>query len=236
MKTWKSLMVAAMGLALVVAAPMSFAQNDPRDKVIGSLELQEADVRDALRVLFKNVEVSYTVSTDVQGTVTVSLKGQTFETVLQAILKQVNATYRVEGGIYNIIRKVDETQPPINSGGDVNIPQTDTKRVYALQVRHADPQFIYRLLTGSIGFGDSPEISSGITGGGGQGGFGGLGGGGLGGGGLGGGGFGGGGFGGLGGGGLGGGGLGGGGFGGGFGGGGGGFGGGGGRGGGGRGG
>src|SRR5690349_12483362 len=115
MKTWKSLMVAAMGLALVVAAPMASAQNDPRDKIIGSLELQEADVRDALRVLFKNVEVSYTVSTDVQGTVTVSLKGQTFETVLQAILKQVNATYRVEGGIYNIIRKVDETAPPVTS-------------------------------------------------------------------------------------------------------------------------
>lgn len=200
MKTWKSLMVAAMGIALVAAAPMSFAQNDPRDKVIGSLELQEADVRDALRVLFKNVDVSYTVATDVQGTVTVNLKNQTFETVLQAILKQVNATYRVEGGIYNILRKVEDTGPVISTGGQENLPNTaDQKRVYKLKVRHADPQFIYNLLIGQSGWNNQPEISTGsIGGGGGQGGFGGGGQGGFGGGsgGFGGGGMGGGGFGG----------------------------------------
>ncbi len=185
-KTFKSLMVAAMGLTLIVAAPMSSAQNDPRDKIIASLELQSADVRDALSILFKNVEVSYTVAADVQGTVTVNLKNQTFEVVLQAILKQADATYRVEGGIYNIIKKeVVAPPPPGDTGGPTVNPQSTT-RIYKLRIRHADPQYVFNLLSNRSDFTTEPEISSRPSGNAGGGGFGG----GQGGGGFGGGGFG----------------------------------------------
>jgi len=176
MKTWKSLMVAAMGIALVAAAPMSFAQNDPRDRIIGSLDLADADVRDALRILFKNVgsDISYTVAGDVQGTVTVNLKDKTFETVLNAILSQVGATYRIDGGIYNIIRKPEDTPPPQGNTGGGEIPTTGSDtRLYKLKIKHADPQFVYRLLTGSLGWNDTPELTNQISGGGGGGGFGG---------------------------------------------------------------
>ncbi|MEQ1934545.1 MAG: hypothetical protein ABL962_11835, partial [Fimbriimonadaceae bacterium] len=172
-KTLKSLMVAAMGVTLIVAAPMSFAQNDPRDKVIASLELQSADVRDALQILFKNVEVSYTVAGDVQGTVTVNLKNQTFEVVLNAILKQADATYRVEGGIYNIIKK-EVVQPPTpgDTGGPTVNP-SDNRRMYKLRIRHADPQYVFNLLSNRSDFSGEPEISSRPSGNAGGGGFGG---------------------------------------------------------------
>ncbi|MEQ1822685.1 MAG: hypothetical protein ABL949_09255, partial [Fimbriimonadaceae bacterium] len=160
-KTFKTLMVAAMGVTLVVAAPMSSAQNDPRDKVIASLELQSADVRDALQILFKNVDVSYTVAGDVQGTVTVNLKNQTFEVVLQAILKQADATYRVEGGIYNIIKK-EIIAPPTPGGNDggPTVNPSDNKRLYRLRIRHADPQYVFNLLSNRSDFSGEPEISS----------------------------------------------------------------------------
>jgi hypothetical protein len=207
MKHAKSLLIASLGMLLLgVAAPV-MAQNDPRDQNIPSIELQEADIRDALKILFKNVGVSYTVANDVQGTVTVSLRDKPFETVLQALLRQVDATYRVEGGIYNIIKK-ELAVVPEGGGGTENLPNpADQKRLFRLKINRADPQMIYLLLRGEAGFGGGPEISTLVSGGGQGGGFGGggFGGGGFGGGGLGGGSsFGGGGQGGFGGGGFGG--------------------------------
>lgn len=73
-----------------------------KDKVF-SLELTDTDVREALRELFREGGTSYTIAPDVQGSITVALKNVTFETALQNILKQVNATYRIEGGVYIII-------------------------------------------------------------------------------------------------------------------------------------
>jgi hypothetical protein len=133
------------------------------------------------------------------------------------ILKQVNATYRVEGGIYQIVLREEPTTNPIDSQG-VGGAAPKTTVIRRLKVRQADPQLIITLLSGSQSTNTAPEQSTVFntpSGGGGGGGFGGGGGGGLGGGGFGGGGFGGGnGGGGLGGGGFGGGGFGGGGFGG----------------------
>jgi len=67
-----------------------------------NMDLENADVRETLRQLFKTVGVSYSVDPDVQGTVTLSLKNVTFEAALQNILHQVDATYSVEGGVYHI--------------------------------------------------------------------------------------------------------------------------------------
>jgi len=215
-KKSKILVSAMLGLALFGATPLASAQNDPRDQIIQSLELQDAPIRDALRILFKNVGVSYTIASDVQGTVTASLKSVPFETALRNLLGQVDATYRVEASIFNIVRK--ETQTDVGGGNQLpneTLPTTDQKRFYRIKIQHADPQYVYMLLRGEMGFNSGPEIST-LSGGGFGGGQGGFGGGGFGGGGQGGGGFGGGGFGGggQGGGGFGGGGFGGGGFGG----------------------
>ena len=56
------------------------AQEDPTQHIIPSMDLQQADVRDALRALFRNVNVNYSIAPEVQGTVTVSLKNVLFET------------------------------------------------------------------------------------------------------------------------------------------------------------
>jgi hypothetical protein len=216
----KVVLGALLGLSLMVAAPSkAFAQTDPGQQNIPTLELDQADVREALRALFKNVSVSYSIAPEVQGTVTVSLRNVTFEAALQNILKQVDATYRIEGGVYQIIKR----PPPSDLGGG-NQEQpgvtTTNKVVRRLKILHADPAFIIQMLSGTQSTGNAPEQSTisntpgGGSGGSGNGGFGsggfgggiGGGGGGFGGGGFGGG-FGGGGFGSTGGGGFGGGGM-----------------------------
>lgn len=196
--------VGALALSLFAGTPVTaYAQTgDARDKVVSSIELEDADIRDALKLLFSQVNANYTVSADVQGTVTTSLKDTPFETALRAILNQVGATWRFEAGIYNIILKPTET----DSGAptiDPNLPTTRTETFpVRIRIRHADPEMIFRLISSNFTTNAflEPEMSAFPSGGGNQGGFGngggGFGGGGFGGGGFGGGGFGGGGFGG----------------------------------------
>ena len=209
----KTSMKIAMGLAFGLflfgaGSSVALAQEDISQKNIASLELEQADVREALRALFKNVNVSYSIAPEVQGPVTVSLKSVTFETALQNVLRQVDATYRIEAGVYEIVKKQD-TIGPNTSTTDTPV-KTDNKTIRIIHIRSADPAFIAMMIgqkEGNQNYQVSPESSTiAKTGGGG-----GMGGGGRGGGGMGGGGFGGGG---MGGGGMGGGGMGGGGFGG----------------------
>lgn len=219
-KVAKNLLASILAATLLFAVPTAVqAQNDPRDKIIDSLELDQADVREALKILFKEVNVNFTVDSNVTGTVTVSLKKVPFETALRNILNQVSATYKVEAGIY-VIRLRETQVDNAGSGGTETLNNVKRdKPPVRIQLRYADPALIAMLITSDQpNFQLQPEWStivggmgggSGMGGGMGGGGFGGMGGGGFGGG-MGGGGFGGG----LGGGGFGGGGLGGGGFGG----------------------
>jgi len=212
-KVVKVLAGALLAFGIWAAPAPIAAQEDPSNVMIESLELDQADVREALKILFKNVSnVSYSIAPEVQGLVTVSLKKVRFETALQNILKQVDATYRVEGGVYQIIKR-EEIAPP-TTGAEAPTTTAARNPVRRLKIRSADPLYIMLMLSGTQSTSIQPEMSTVFnTGGRGGGGFGG-GGGGFGGGGFGGGGFGGGGFGGggCGGGGFGGGGFGGGGF------------------------
>jgi len=166
--------------ALAVGPARAMAQEDPGTKIIPSMELQQADVRDALRALFRNVNVNYSIAPEVQGTVTVSLKNVLFETALRYILGQVDATYRIESGVYQIVHKETTTvNPGSNDGTGQTILPTNKvmKRIY---IHSADPAFILRMIHGSIATNITPEISQGRggrTGGGGGGGIGGGGGG-----------------------------------------------------------
>ncbi len=180
MKKRISLFIAAGLMAgLMIGAPMkAMAQVDPRDQIIPSLELDQADVREALRLIFKSVNVQYTIAGDVQGTVTVSLKSVPFETALRNVLNQVGATYRVEGGIYNIVLKKENAD--INPGDTPDLSTTQPKAEAApvkIRIRHADPALIFRLLQGVVDPYMQPEMSTSLGGGAGGGsGFGGSGG------------------------------------------------------------
>ena len=192
-KTTKLALGAALGVLMLAGIPSAaFAQNDVSGKNISSLDYESADVREALRALFKNVGVSYTIASDVQGLVTVHLRNVPFETALQQITRQVDATYRIEGGVYQIVKREDQNPNVVVGGNDQVIPASNKVR-RQIRIRFADPQFIALLLgpdKGSQDFSLAPEVStvrntpqSQGLGGGGGGGFGGGGGGGFGGGG-----------------------------------------------------
>lgn len=68
-----------------------------------SLDVSAADVNSALRVMLLGKPISYTISPEVQGTVTARFQSIRLEDALMKLLKQVNATYRVDGGVYQIV-------------------------------------------------------------------------------------------------------------------------------------
>lgn len=195
-------MIAVCGLAPLPTR----AQGGAGGQTIPSVQFENADIRDALKVLFRAVGANYSVAPEVQGLVTANLTNVPFETALRNLLNQVNATYRIEGGIYNIILKPVETPGQVG-GTDLGAATTRRNPIVKIKLKHADPALIVQILAARAGIFSQPETSTlmgggmggfgGGMGGGMGGGFGGGGfGGGMGGGGFGGGNFGGGGFGG----------------------------------------
>ena len=197
MKTKLVALLGALVIGVTMAGPaLAQGGEDIRTKVVPSLELQDADIRDALKLLFDSVGVqNYSVKEDVQGRVTIKLTNVAFETALRNITDQVGATYTIEGGLIRIFKR-EEIVP--DAGSTTTTAPADTKVTRKIQLRQADPLLILLLLSGTAAIGLPPEISTLAGGFGGAGGNnnqgvgGGRGGGGFGGGGLGGGGFGGG--------------------------------------------
>lgn len=200
-KTVSAALTLLFAVGLFIAPAEVKAQQDPNNIVIESIELDQADIRDALKVLFRSTSLNYTVAPDVQGVITVSLKNVPFKTALRGILTQVDATWREEGNIFNIIRKPD---PAAATGTTPDLGNTNqAAEFFPPIVLLNDPQLILNILLDQANFSDEPETSSvpSISNNSNGGGFGGNNGGGFGGnnggfGGSGGGGFGGGGFGG----------------------------------------
>ncbi len=90
---------------------------DKNGPIFQSFRFDQADIRQALRDTFKRVGVSYSIAPEVQGVVTLELRNVTFEVALEHILRQVEATYRIEGGVFCIFRKGS-----INAGDSLVIP------------------------------------------------------------------------------------------------------------------
>jgi len=230
--------IAAIGVATlftVAGGRVAQCQINPSDankKV--TLNLENADIRYALQLLFKSAGVNYSLDQQVGGTVTVSLTDVSFRTALESILRSTQSTspltYRVEDGVYIISPKQEQTTETSQNSQEENTTTQPKYRFVKIPLNYADvfdmasafggSVIVSRFSSSTSGNGYGGGLGGGGFGGGGYGGgLGGFGGGGFGGGGLGGfggGGFGGGGLGGFGGGGFGGGGFGGGGFGGGF--------------------
>ena len=123
------------GLIATVRAQQGPAQRiDVSDLNIPSVEFHQTDVRKCLRVLFESAKISYSIAPDVQGTVTVSLKNVRFETMIESLLRQVDATYRVEGGVYEIIKRPNIGTayqiPPITVGQSGPAITQDGRYIY----------------------------------------------------------------------------------------------------------
>jgi len=102
------------GLALALATAMLLglasaalcADQEPRV----SLDLRQASVDSALRMLFKDTPYSYTLAPGVSGEVTLALNDVTFPQALNAILEPNDLTYVKEpGDIYRISPRPSES-------------------------------------------------------------------------------------------------------------------------------
>src|SRR5437764_5569290 len=86
-----------------------------------TLNLENADLRYALKLLFTSAGINYTLDQAVQGTVTVSLTDVPFRTALESVLRSTQTTspltYRVEDKVYIIAPKVEQ---PTETGGTDN--------------------------------------------------------------------------------------------------------------------
>jgi len=77
-------------------------QVDPWTRTL-TFSFNNEDIRDALRDLFRNVDVRYSIAPEVQGTISGSLQGSFFD-VLSKVLNQVQGTYRVQSGVFDIVK------------------------------------------------------------------------------------------------------------------------------------
>jgi type II secretory pathway component GspD/PulD (secretin) len=81
------------------AATQASAQNQQVD-----LKLDNVDIKAALKSLFQQTGLNYTIENDVKGTVTANFTGVPFRNALDMLIRSANdrLTYRVEAGVYRI--------------------------------------------------------------------------------------------------------------------------------------
>ena len=99
-----------------------------------TMEFKDMEVRTAIKNVMKASRATYTIAPDVQGMVSLSLKGEGFAEALDKILEQVGATYSMEGGVVNI-RAKDRSH--IGAGNDTRV---------SLDVTSADLSSALRLM------------------------------------------------------------------------------------------
>ena len=78
------------------------------------LREEHADVRDALRDLFRNINVNYSIAPEVQGTVSCDVSGD-FPKVLMRLLGSVRAFYHVESGVIQIVPEPGRPPTPLST-------------------------------------------------------------------------------------------------------------------------
>ncbi len=74
------------------------------DHIVPLVEFNQVDVKEALREFFGRNNVDYTLSDKVEGSVNLYVRQVTFKQALDYLLKQLDATYRIEGGVFKIVR------------------------------------------------------------------------------------------------------------------------------------
>jgi hypothetical protein len=154
-----------------------------------TLDLRDANIEDALRMIFRDTPYSFTIEPDVTGKVTLSLNEVPFARALRAILDINNPklTYRKEAGdLYVITRQAEPATAPPDTTPTIEQPAAE-QTVYWIgpggryQLQYLDCRDVAVWFGGTI-IGGTPQYPFGMGGGGGGGGMGGgMGGGGLGG-------------------------------------------------------
>jgi hypothetical protein len=142
-----------------------------------TLNLENADLRYALKLLFNSVGVSYTLDQAATGVVTVALTDVPFRTALESILRAAGGdrklTYRVEDAVYNITLKQEDTQTTTASTDPEPAVKTNNERIVKITLNFADAAAIAQAFGGGIITSQfSASVMGGFGGGFGQGGMG----------------------------------------------------------------
>lgn len=158
----KNLMAAAALTLVLAGGPLSVvpagaqgsgkdASQDINAKKV-TLNLENADIKYALKLLFQSVGANYTIEPGVQGTVTLALTDVSFRTALEAALKGSGnpLTYHVENSVYNISTKREQVDPIT----DVDPPEVTapvhTTKTMKIPLNYADAIDIAMALGGSV--------------------------------------------------------------------------------------
>jgi hypothetical protein len=64
------------------------------------LDVWQVDVREALRMVAKQTGISYSIDPKILGSVSLAVQGVGLHEALSKLLRQVNANFEIEGGIY----------------------------------------------------------------------------------------------------------------------------------------
>jgi hypothetical protein len=153
----------ALAVTACGAVAISPAQDDILNKTLESVEFQNADLREALKTIFRQVDANYSIPPTIQGTVTASYRKAKFDTVLKNLLDQVNATYRYDAGVFIIVERETGNPTSLDNGNGEKPPAPKAAKIIRkIYIRSADPQLIAMLLAGqgSQQYGGSPEPSA----------------------------------------------------------------------------
>ncbi len=147
--------VVALTLACLPAAQAQSAPQDRRQDLLSkrvTLNVESADLRLALKLLFDAAGANYTLDQAVQGTVTVSLRDIPFRTALESLLRSTQSqnplTYRVEDGVYVITPQLRE--PTVAVESTVEAPAVPAKRTIKIPVNWVDGALLAQALGGSV--------------------------------------------------------------------------------------
>lgn len=149
----KNLLKSIMLAGVIFTSSLAFSQVNNSVTV----NVEKANIRSVIKMLFKDSENSYSINNDVYGDVTASLKGVTFEKALETLLNQVDSTFVIKDKIYYIVKKTNESISKKNEDQTVLKAENSVRRI---RIRHADPQLIFMLLFGTTNPGTPPEMSS----------------------------------------------------------------------------
>jgi hypothetical protein len=108
-----------------------------------SLKVDAADLRQALKLLFNSVGVSYTLDPAVQGQVTASLTDVPFRTALESLLRSTSSltklTYRVEDNVYYVVPKVEGGTVDGPGPQEPDKPAAPRRKFARIQLNYANP-------------------------------------------------------------------------------------------------
>ncbi len=142
-----------LGLALAAGSAPSFAQGDSGSHAASvlarkvTLNVDGADLRAALKMLFNSVRADYVLDPEVEGRITASLTDIPFRIALDTVLRAAEAdpplTYRIEEEVFHVVRKPDP--PPVPASAS----DAGGERVTAtLGLRYADAGAVLRIVEG----------------------------------------------------------------------------------------